>query len=518
MILHHGDCLEVLKSLSDNSIDSIVTDPPYGLAFMNKKWDYDVPSVDIWKECLRVLKPGGHVLSFGGTRTYHRMTVAIEDAGFEIRDQIQWLYGSGFPKSLNISKAIDKAAGVERTEKIFKPIAFPDSDCWGIPNNNSNGSQDGTSFNPHAENVNAGGGMRQHTLPATNLAKQWDGWGTALKPSNEPICLARKPISESTVAANIVKWGTGGINVDECRIETDWNTDPTKRGWQGGKYTSKENGPLFSSESPSEITGKKELPTQGRWPANTLFDEEAAQMLDEQSGGAQRFFMVIKNECGLENTKVEDTFAGKKTANKSESLSIDGYGSNTTAQFLMTIISITKTITNSIITFLISNAYTKTCIGACTMESENDISLLTELNIESVNVVDNTNCLLNFRNDQQELMKATAKLVNVKNLLNGEQTIESILTSTCESTKNALRFRYQAKAPPSERKGSTHPTQKPTKLMQYLIKLITPPNGTVLDPFAGSGTTGVAAKQLGFNFIGIEREQEYFEIAQRRVA
>ena len=194
-----GDNMEVFKKLPDNSIDSCVTDGPYGLSFMNKKWDYDVPSVEFWKEVWRVLKPGGHILSFGGTRTYHRMVVNIEDAGFEIRDQIMWLYGSGFPKSHNIGKAVDKLEGNER-------------EVVG-------------SINQPRMNNDFGKGIHNERqikeLELTKGTSEYEGWGTALKPANEPICLARKPLSEKSVAENVLKWGTGGINIDGCRIGTD---------------------------------------------------------------------------------------------------------------------------------------------------------------------------------------------------------------------------------------------------------------------------------------------------------
>ena len=226
MQLELGDSLEVLKSLDDNSIDSVVTDPPYGLSaarnsghkskggFMGKKWDYDVPSVELWTEVLRVLKPGGHLLSFGGTRTYHRMVVNIEDAGFEIRDQIQWLYGSGFPKSHNVGKKLD----------------------------------------------------------------DWDGWGTALKPANEPIVLARKPLSEKTVVKNVLKWGTGAINIDACRIPTNDSLKPH------GKITGGFSGGLLKGGDIGVIENVDFKAPQGRWPANLLLNEQAAEMLDAQSG------------------------------------------------------------------------------------------------------------------------------------------------------------------------------------------------------------------------------------------
>jgi len=191
--LYNGDCREVIASFADESLSSVVTDPPYGLAFMGKKWDYDVPSVEVWAECLRVLKPGGHLLAFAGTRTQHRMAVRIEDAGFEIRDMIAWVYGSGFPKSLDVSKAIDKAAGAEREVVSTKP-------AYGIGGNGCLGG--------HSD-----GAVASVTLPATDPASQWSGWGTALKPAHEPICMARKPLI-GTVAANVLAHGTGAINVD----------------------------------------------------------------------------------------------------------------------------------------------------------------------------------------------------------------------------------------------------------------------------------------------------------------
>ena len=266
MKLIQGDCLEVMKALPDNSVDSCVTDPPYGLKFMGKKWDYDVPTVEQWEEVYRVMKPGAFLLSFGGTRTYHRMVVNIEDAGFEIRDQIQWLYGSGFPKSLDVGKAIDKAAGVERTQKELRPIAKSDSDCWGIPNNNSTGEcKNPSSWNTKVENINAGAGMREYTLPATPEAEQWDGWGTALKPANEPICLARKPLSEKTVAANVLKWGTGGLNIDGCRVEYQ-KDDRLRHNEPSSEKEYGKHGNGFLQQINAKIGGTN----LGRFPANVI--------------------------------------------------------------------------------------------------------------------------------------------------------------------------------------------------------------------------------------------------------
>lgn len=328
----HGDCLEALKQLPGNSVDAVVTDPPYGLSFMGKKWDYDVPSVEIWHEVLRVLKPGGHLLSFGGTRTYHRMAVNIEDAGFEIRDQIQWLYGSGFPKS-------------------------------------------------------------------HNLKGDFEGWGTALKPANEPICLARKSLEKKlTVAKNVQKWGTGALNIDAGRIEASDAPDvPNFSSNAKSRHVGILNGGKVSADEPRTTSASQ----QGRWPANILFDEEAAKLLDEQSGQLK---------------------SGKPGSRKKEWA---GYAT-----------------------------------GLKTLEKESGFG----------------------------------------------------------DSGGASRFFYVAKASKSERgKENTHPTVKPVKLMEYLIKLVTPPTGIVLDPFCGSGTTGVAATRLGFGFIGIEREAEYVEIARKRM-
>ena len=260
--LHEGDCVEVMKRLPDNSVDSVVTDPPYELGFMGKKWDSTgiAYSVAMWREVLRVLKPGGHLLSFGGTRTYHRMACAIEDAGFEIRDQLQWVYGSGFPKSMELGKQIDKAVGAEREVT---------------------GQRTAHDIRGNALMDRKGSVTLNITAPATPEAQQWNGWGTALKPANEPIVLARKPLSERTIAANVLKWGTGGLNIDGCRIDLNGEKPPTGSG---------KPCPNGNADMMSRALGNRgnTTPVTGRFPANLLFDEEAAAMLDEQSGGASR--------------------------------------------------------------------------------------------------------------------------------------------------------------------------------------------------------------------------------------
>jgi site-specific DNA-methyltransferase (adenine-specific) len=362
-----GDCLEKLKELDDNSVDSIVTDPPYGLSFMGKKWDYDVPSVEIWKECLRVLKPGGHLLSFAGSRTYHRMAVRIEDAGFEIRDQIMWIYGSGFPKSLNIGKAVDKIQGNEREVGKLK---FKGGTQLGVINDDN---------------------WKPKDVYESKGNTEWEGWGTALKPAHEPIVMARKPLSEKTVVDNVLEWGTGGINIDGCRIELN------------GDYKSKANGrpSLTGLDDGYDSSNANIADTIGRFPANVIFDEEAGKILDEQSGF-------------------------------SESTS-------------------TKT------------GYT----------AEDNI-----------------------------FFKGLCNKVTVRH----------------NDAGGASRFFYCPKTSKSDRsEGNIHPTVKPTDLMLYLIRLVTKNDGTILDPFMGSGSTGKAAIRGGFDFIGIEREKEYFEISKTRI-
>ena len=256
--IYNMDCMEGMKLIDDNSIDSIVTDPPYELGFMDNKWDSTgiAYNVELWQEALRVLKPGGHLLAFGGTRTYHRMVCAIEDAGFEIRDQMQWIYGSGFPKSHDISKAIDKKLGAER-EVVGSRIKKA-----GDMRSNSYGK--GGNYDDIEINI---------TSPSSDEAKQWDGWGTALKPANEPIVLAIKPISEKTIAENVMKWGTGGLNIDDCRIPTN---DKLERKQGSNKNTSTPNAPNNGWISEPQLVG--------RFPANVILDEEAGKMLDEQSG------------------------------------------------------------------------------------------------------------------------------------------------------------------------------------------------------------------------------------------
>lgn len=387
-IILEGDCLLKLKDLPNESVDAIVTDPPYGLKFMGKSWDYDVPSVEIWKECFRVLKSGGHLLSFSGTRTYHRMACNIEDAGFEIRDMISWIYGSGFPKSMNVGKQIAKING---DEIIKGDLKFKGGTQLGVMNDD---------------------GWKPKDVYEEKVNNEFSGIGTTLKPACEPIVLARKPISEKTIALNVLKYGTGGLNIDECRVpyESDKDFEDRKRG-------NLKSNPLGRNGVYSEmdtINTDEYLNKSGRFPANIIHD-----------------------------------------------------GSE-----------------------------------------------------ETINLFPNTSkkCLMGTGGDDKG-----------NNIYGHYKDIKSIRGHN-DNGGSASRFFYCAKACKEERNfgleefeerdnkvKNNHPTVKPLALMKYLVKLITPKNGIVLDPFVGSGTTLIGAKLEGYSFIGIEMEPQYIKIARARL-
>ena len=404
-LILHGDCVEEMRQLPEASVHAVVTDPPYGINFMGKAWDApggmlgqmatgdeqrgayayggshsrgyadnDNAAFGAWcetwlTECLRVLKPGGHLLAFGGTRTWHRLAVAVEDAGFEIRDSMAWLYGSGFPKSLDVSKAIDRAAGALAHESKRFIVA----------------GQTGKLINPPTKGY-------VPPAPATDAAKQWQGWGTALKPAFEPIVVARKPLT-GTVAANVLEHGTGALNVDGCRIGSDEDTRWNARGGDNGLGGT---GTFQIRERRAE-----DMPeTSGRWPANVILDEHTAAIVDEQSGVSTSGAAGLKGSSGF----------------------ADGYS--------------------------------------------------------------------------------------------GEYSVPY------GDTGGASRFFYAAKAPSEERptgNGTAHPTVKPLDLMRWLVRLVTPPGGIVLEPFAGSGTTVEACIKEDVRCIAIEREADYLPLIDERI-
>ncbi len=448
-MLLKGDCLEMLKSLPDNSVDSIVTDPPYGLGFMGVKWDtyanessrekstkqhtfdhvggnHNPTSAadaartrqvenerfgrwsELWAtECLRVLKPGGYLLAFGGSRTYHRLASAVEDAGFEIRDQIMWIYGSGFPKSMNVSKSIDKAAGAERE------VVGMSATKSGIADGNAGPQSRDVDF--AWANGKAVAAHYPITAPPTPEAQQWGGWGTALKPAHEPIVVARKPLI-GTVAANVLGWGTGALNIDASRIRV--SDESYARNCSGDRGHSGTRG--SDKEGATNIHAGGGSASEGRFPANVIHDG-SDEVVD-----------------GFPNTK-----SGKPGVR---------HGGNS------------------------GSAY-----GA-------------------------------------ESRKPGTQMGG----FGDEGSAARFFKSVTFDNDDARSFFYCAKASRSERNAGLddrngHPTIKPLALMRYLIKLVTPPGGVVLDPFLGSGTTAVAAILEGFDWIGCEKTEEYFIIIEGRV-
>jgi site-specific DNA-methyltransferase (adenine-specific) len=384
-----GDCRQMMATLPDCSIDAIVTDPPYELGFMGKAWDASGIAYDlrVWREALRVLKPGGHLLAFSGSRTYHRMAVAIEDAGFEIRDQIMWLYGSGFPKSHDAAKAIDREAGLLAPEGASM-----------LP-----GGASGMSLYPTIKPSEY-----QRPDPVSDAAKQWLGWGTALKPAHEPICVARKPL-RGTVAANVLAYGTGAINVDGCRVGETVETWPKTRSYAPGQIQP-------GGKGSTQNTG--DAPS-GRWPANVIHDgsEEVVGMFPDTASGQLN--------------------AGHK---QGSGLFQRNYGADSGSAAL----------------FFYSAKASRT-----------------------------------DRDEGLEHMTAQAA--------------------------GGLQGRHDGSLGSITMRANVHPTVKPTDLMRYLCRLVTPPGGTVLDPFTGSGSTGKAAMLEGFRFIGCELSEEYAAIAEARI-
>lgn len=374
--IYTGDCLDIMSLfLADNSVDSIVTDPPYGLGFMGKQWDHGVPGVDFWSEMLRVLKPGGHLLSFGGSRTYHRMASAVEDVGFEIRDQIMWVYGSGFPKSHN--------------------------GAWG---------------------------------------------GTALKPAHEPIVMARKPLV-GTVEANWQAHGTGALNIDGCRVGTETITTNAK---QPG-HSVAGNAPADSTGS-HKWNGCEASAHTGRWPANLIHD------------GSDEVLAAFPQALG-QQADVSTTAPSSKTSNVYGRMAREGEASadsdnEGTVGFKM------KPGARRL------DTGSAACFFYCAKASRKD------------------------RNEGCEHMDKRPLLWS-------------------SGTQNPGSFQAEGTDRSSQ---NNHPTVKPTDLMRYLCRLVTPPGGVVLDPFMGSGSTGKAAVLEGFRFIGIEREAQYVEIAKARIA
>jgi DNA modification methylase len=545
--LHPGDCLDVLAAMADASVDSCVCDPPYHLTsivkrfgapdaapakegktgayarasrgFMGKQWDGgDIAfRTDVWAHVLRVLKPGGHLLAFSGTRTYHRMTCAIEDAGFEIRDQIGWAYGSGFPKSHDVSKGIDRAAGAER-------------EIVGVAGRS--GSRRACMAGDFK------GGEYFATEASTDEAAQWQGWGTALKPAWEPIVLARKPLI-GTVAQNVLAHGTGAINIDGCRVEAEKST-----GWSGN---GRKDGLTVDILSGSHSSGEAR-PVEGRWPANIVHDgsEEVVaafpettsgtfsghrnepktngvygkfELQDEKghvgdSGSAARFFKA----CPITDKDMEWTRDRASFAESSLSLSSEVVASALSravaASTLRLELQLQSYRAPSMTVTASEFAEIETLVTATIQNLER--RSWRGLPLEKLTLTGN-----------HASIAATPKPTGITtitiNLLRLNGYAEPVTFNTIETNAEAgalpgKRLFYTAKADADDRLGSKHPTVKPLDLMQWLVRLVTPPGGTVLDPFAGTGTTGEAAFREGFRAVLIEREPEYQNDIRRRMS
>lgn len=459
-LLVEGDCLETLKTIPDNSIDSIVSDPPYGLSdhkpqdvvdcltawlsgkeykpnkkgFMGRTWDSWVPGPEVWKEVYRVLKPGGHIAAFAGSRTHDLMSMALRLAGFENRDTIMWVYGSGFPKSMDVSKAIDKSAGAERE---VVGVVDPRGSFDGIPRK-SNAIN--TKWRESEGRIDIKDLSRKEiTAPSTDDAKKFEGWGTALKPAFEPIILFRKPL-EGTVAQNVIEWGTGGINIDACRVETAPDDDifaknPHTKGGFGHA----------GARIYGDGKGSEYKPQDGRFPANFVHDgsDEVEENFPDSNGAGKSLPQVKVTGYGNKNTGT-----GKADYLGGERIPFEG-GSGSASRFFY-------------------------CAKASRADRDSGLD-------------DAPDKILAMSN------QAKAELAR------GNMNKDSSGVNTAKVVKN------------------NHPTVKPIALMDWLVKLITPHNGIILDPFNGSGSTGKAAMINDFKYIGLDLSKEYIEISRGRI-
>ena len=460
-LILHGDCIEVMSRIESESIDSIVCDPPYNLAFMGKKWDDkgEGKSFQNWceswaTEALRVLKPGGHLLAFGGTRTYHRLACGIEDAGFEVRDSIHWIYGSGFPKSQNVSKMIDKMAGAKR-EVVGTKVGLPGYSLTDNPGEGvaMSGNVDGSLRNPVAE--------CEITAPATPAAVQWDGWGTAIKPAHEPIVVARKPF-KGTVVANVLEHGVGALNIDGTRIGNSTRTNSSGpsveqngfvKGFVGGTETEQHN--------------------FGRWPANLILshDEDCVEVGMRKAKTSEA---VEENGVTSNGVTVVESYApGTKNVPHA-----DADGTETTPAY--------------------------ECVPGCPVA---------ELDRQSG---------IRHGFKAQNFNRPGASYS--KSIFIGVGSGSDHIPQAYNDIGGASMFFYKAKASKKDRnygmpdgEKNIHPTVKPIALIQYLCRLVTPPGGIVLTPFNGSGTTGIASIREGFRFVGIDNNEDYIEIATNRI-
>jgi DNA modification methylase len=574
-----GDCLDKLKELDDNSVDSIVTDPPYGLSFMGKKWDYDVPSQAIWEECLRVLKPGGHILSFAGSRTYHRMAVRIEDAGFEIRDQIMWIYGSGFPKSHNIGKAVDKMGGKtigwfgqwlrdwreennitqKEVSKLFPSKTGGLTGCvanWELGLNLPTTEQFNTiieHFDLPFENIEqlereivgtkssaCFGTEERHTIGSSKSVElditkgnsQWEGWGTALKPAHEPIVMARKPLI-GTVADNVLEYGVGGINIDGCRI--GYTDDYDKKHQEDIR---KGTGTFFGGNGTSK---SEQVDMNGRFPANIIFEctcENPKVVADKYDIRAYNdykntFKSYEENNSvtgeyqikDVETTKVIhtdpncpcyilDEQSGDRKGMASQNCNNQKlYGGNS-------LHASSTTRDGFKVGFNDSGGASRFFYCPKASKSDRDEGMPDKVGVFIQRPRREDGSVIYKETHAEEWAEA------MKGKPRSEKTSKAAAEELLQQ-RNSIGATYAGNQTvgkiganpnkPTQPRANIHPTVKPTELMKYLIRLVTPKGGVVLDPFMGSGSTGKAAVREGMEFIGIEREEEYYEIAKQRI-
>lgn len=542
-LLLRGDCIARMRDLPDASIDAVVTDPPYGLDFMGKAWDRYTPlDFEQWcatwaAEALRVLKPGGHLLAFGGSRTWHRLAAGTEDAGFEVRDSIAWLYGSGFPKSLDVSKAIDKAAGAEREVVGTRP----GQDITGGNYNSAAGS-------PRVD-------LKITGAPATPEAAAWQGWGTALKPAFEPIVVARKPLA-GTVAANVLQYGTGALNIDASRIGTTKDVPSSAAPPTNG-------GPVFGKWA-GAVTERSGMDANtGRWPANVMLDEGQAAALDAQtgtlksggsgaarksapagngrthgtmphlgytahepdSGGASRFFYVTSREGDSMETCDHATTAAPTSSQRSERDDSAQGGAVTSARLAERSTRLGLSVPSTSGTASGSRASGESNMRP--IPSIGGASLPDSQRGKRTPTANHAASAVSRESDTMRTTGGPSISSGTADLTTSPGTSSSMGHGAAALPIDDLheRFRYVAKAPKSERPVTVddegnrviHPTVKPLALMRYLVTLVTPPGGVVLDPFAGSGTTLEAAYSCGFESIGVELTPDYWPLIEARI-
>ena len=489
-VVYHGNCLDELKNIPDNYVDAIVTDPPYGLGdsdpnyvidalkmwmggdrahipagkgFMGKQWDAFVPPPAVWDECFRVLKPGGYVLVFAGTRTVDLMGLSVRMAGFEIRDSLTWIYGQGFPKSLDISKALDKMAGAER-EVLGRN-----------PNSRENATKENTLYESGTV-----GKTDYITAPATDEAKKWAGWGTALKPASEPIIMARKPLSEKTVAKNVLKWGTGGINIDGTRIGTEERTDKITENGFGANF-------MDDGWQPSGKTYEKTV--TGRFPSNVMFshaddcvqvgiigDSYVINKTEEWSGFGQKERPDYESESKTVDVPIYECVEGCPVRELDEQSGIRPGGAYPAKRG------------QAVNTSFASGQ--ETVGGARQMGDTGGASRF--FYVAKANK--------NDRNEGLGGMEEKGKVFNGKN------------EESAGNAPGSVEDKFTTKP-----QSNFHPTVKPTSLMRQLVKMVAPEGAIILDPFAGSGSTGKASVLEGRRFIGIEMTDEYLPIIQGRL-